>query len=510
MYFQKLLLAVASALYFTLSVSSTIIDPKGNITLVEGEPYFTFDYETPEPHEKNWIGLYEDAGVGLIINWAEKYSKNSAAWVYAPESKGRVKVPVGNLRPGRYTAFFHAKDGYDWLSWPFDVYFIEEPKTGLEFVVDEITLPPARGGDSYGANIGGLIRGGSKGVTFHQGTNLPGWLDITKEGGLGGRPGRRARDLTFTVYAKRGESMASLKVHLPVRGRTQVKVPELRIMSMNLWFGGTRFSEYHEKQLRFIIKSKADIIGIQEDHGGDRAKALAEALGWYYWASKESHSILSKFPIQITTGNINKSGGALIELDGEWQMVNFWVAHLNYTPYGPYNFCFDGMSADEVMQSEYDSGRPTEIEDTLSSMGRELENTDDVPVFLVGDFNAPSHLDWTDKHKHCGQGKFDWPTSKKPLEAGLIDSYRVAYPDPSADEGITYSSITPWNEDYGKAEPQERLDFIYHKGSMLEVVDSWVMMAGKPNHVLDEWTSDHAAVMTLYKFVYEMGELKRR
>ncbi|KAM0428580.1 hypothetical protein ACHAPT_006941 [Fusarium lateritium] len=511
MYFPKLLLAVISAIFFlTISARADRYDPEGGeLNLVESEERFTFEYATREPHEKNWIGLYYEAGQGLIPNWGEQYTKNAVVWVYAPKAKGKVHLSTDILKPGRYTAFFFARDKYEWLARPFDVFYTKKQDHDLEFVVDEITLPDARGGDWYSAKISGLIRGGSKGVTFYDATQLPNWLYLDKKGTIGGKPFRWSKAAEFIIWAKRGNSVASLKVKVGVRSRTEVKVPQLRVMTYNLWCGGDKFKDYHDKQLRFIVNSKADVIGIQEDATGERAKALAEALGWYYWASKVSHSILSKFPIESTSGNINRSGGARIELDGDWQTVNFWVAHLNYKPYGPYDFCFSGMKADKVMQREYDSGRPMQVEDTLKAMRYDIDMADVSPVFLVGDFNAPSHLDWTDKRKkkNCGQGKFNWPTSMKPTEAGMVDSYRAAHPDPDKDEGITYGPVTPWNKSWNKEEPMERLDFIYHMGSALEVVDSWVLTSPKSSHPLDEWTSDHSAVMTLYNISEDIGEL---
>ncbi|KAM5343184.1 hypothetical protein ACJ41O_014150 [Fusarium nematophilum] len=510
MYIQKLLLAVSSAILFSLSVNSQSVNPNGTLTYIEGEAPLTFEYTTPSQHGKNWIGLYQEAGTSLISQYGEKYTQDSIVWAYAPKKEGRIRLPVDKLRPGKYTAFFHANDGYEWLAQPFTVYFTQETTTGLEFVVDEASFPYARQGTPYSIRVDGLVRGGSKGVEFHIGTALPDWLELSTNGTLAGTPDSSAQDVDITIWAIRYNSIASLRIHIPMRERGEMLVPQLRVMSFNTWFGGSRFHEYHEKQIRFIVNSNADLVGLQEDHTGDRAKQLAESLGWEYWASEQSHSILSRYPIRSTTGNIDKSGGATIALDGEAQMVKFYVAHLNAQPYGPYGFCFDGMAEEAVMQREYNSGRPDEIDNTLAAMKSDLEAADDVPVFLVGDFNAPSHLDWTDdlSDKHCGCGSFQWPTSVKPQEAGLIDSYRAVYPDPDADEGITYSSVTPWNGDYDAPEPQDRIDFVYHKGRSLEVVDSWIMMAGRPHHVLDEWTSDHAAVMTLYNITDPLWDLR--
>lgn len=108
-------------------------------------------------------------------------------------------------------------------------------------------------------------------------------------------------------------------------------------------------------------------------------------------------------------------------------------------------------------------------------------------------------------------------------ERGLIDSFRAVYPDPARDPGNTWSPLLPLHDgESGPAEPQDRIDFIFHKGP-LDVVDSYPIVAGSPhpspnrmlyltfpfppylspsNHFLDvdnEWTSDHRAVLTSYR-----------
>ena len=61
-------------------------------------------------------------------------------------------------------------------------------------------------------------------------------------------------------------------------------------------------------------------------------------------------------------------------------------------------------------------------------------------MFLTGDFNSPSYLDWTPK---VARARADvpyavrWPASLALAQAGFRDSYRDAHPDPVADPGFT-------------------------------------------------------------------------
>lgn len=86
-----------------------------------------------------------------------------------------------------------------------------------------------------------------------------------------------------------------------------------------------------------------------------------------------------------------------------------------------------------------------------------------VPVALVGDFNTPSHLDWPD---------VEWPVTKAAEEAGFADSYRQAHPDPVAEPGHTWSPVQ------AAPEPQDRIDFVLHRG--LRVLDSRTYVSGTP------------------------------
>ncbi|MFC7742143.1 hypothetical protein ACFQXA_16065 [Nocardiopsis composta] len=89
-----------------------------------------------------------------------------------------------------------------------------------------------------------------------------------------------------------------------------------------------------------------------------------------------------------------------------------------------------------------------------------------------------------------------------PAEAGLTDSFREAHPDPVAEPGITWSPLFPRRDGAtGAEEPQDRIDFVYYAGG-LDVRGSETLVAGDPqvypDHADNEWTSDHAAVMTAF------------
>ncbi|ROT41991.1 DNase I-like protein [Sodiomyces alkalinus F11] len=507
----RVLLALASTILFSELVQA-YDEPspnswKGNLTFLHTEDSLTFHYSTPDPDDTNWIGLYLNAGVGLIPEAGKKYSRPSTVWQHAPGREGTVHFPARNLRPGRYGVFLNARDGYEWLALPIIV-FLSDDGRDIEVISQKATLPNARRGDDYLESIRHLVLDGD-GVKFeslHLGS--PTWVDVTRDGNMFGTPPDDAAEDTTTilVWATRRNSAALLELTIPVRKKGEPLLDTLKVMSLNLWFGGKKVNDYHKKQVRFLATSGVDIVGLQEDHDGSHARRLAAALGWHYWSSKESVGVISRHRIHQELDLGLSAGGVTISLGKGWtEKVVVWVAHFASRPYGPHGLCFDGLSVNDVTGGV---GRGVDLrrqqaEATIWRMRSYFSTVDEVPVIVLGDFNEPSHLDYVEELRdgHCGHSDVPWPVSKRMAEEGFIDSYRVAHPDPAEEEGITYSPITPLH-DSGRPEPQDRIDFIYHKGDQLKVSDSWTYVAGEPKNIPDhrdnEWTSDHAAVITVY------------
>ncbi|CRK41323.1 hypothetical protein HYQ45_017564 [Verticillium longisporum] len=506
MHFRFVVPIALSAAFASFGLSAPSADRlnvrqlSGSLAVVEGQEPLTFKYTTPDAYSTNWVGLYYPGGGP--INQVKP--EQSLVWAYAPDSEGTVKLSPSGLQPGNYSAYFLARDGYKWLAEPIPAVLPRAPSGPLSFLVNKATLHNARQGEAYEARVGGFVAGGSEALTFSQASS-DNWVKVSSDGTITGTPGRTASDTYITVRATSGDSSAEIKLTIPVRHAGSSLVKTLRVLTFNMWHGGTQVDNYHEKQVRFLLESNVDIVGLQEDQSGRHAHRLANALGWNYWASSHSVGVISRYPIAEKYGEINASGGVRIALDGDEQQINFWVVHLGYTPYGPYDFCFDGMDVDTVIEREAKSGRTPQITDTLAAMKGQIASAEDVPVLLVGDFNAPSHLDWTEalRKKNCGYANVPWPTSVKTTDAGLVDSFRVANPDPVKVPGITWSPLFPFHDGAtGRPEPQDRIDFIYHAGN-LTVKNSMDVVVGKPkpspNHKQNEWTTDHATILTTYE-----------
>ncbi|MFJ9543218.1 HAD-IA family hydrolase [Streptomyces sp. NPDC101225] len=288
--------------------------------------------------------------------------------------------------------------------------------------------------------------------------------------------------------------VASLEEVTPGRLRSLVGRPRLRVMSWNLWFGGTKVDDHRAKQLKVVLDTEADVVGLQETAGTSSAE-LAEALGWHHHQAGENLGIISRHPITARLGDADVgfygAAGVRIRVDAARE-VDVWTAHLHYTPYGPYEADFDGLGPDELIAHE--GVRLEQMREAL----RRIEECADaaVPVILTGDFNCPSHLDRTD---------VAWPVTRAAEAAGLRDSYREAHPDPGRAPGHTWSPVHTRNEDDpSRREPQDRIDYVLYDGRGLRVVDSRTVVTGTPRNWPDvagnDWPSDHAAVLTTFAF----------
>ncbi|MDH6214010.1 HAD-IA family hydrolase [Streptomyces pseudovenezuelae] len=285
--------------------------------------------------------------------------------------------------------------------------------------------------------------------------------------------------------------VTSLEEVTPDRLRGLV-APRLRVLSWNLWLGGSPIDDHRAKQLKVILDTEADVVGLQET-AGTAARELADALGWHHHEAGENLGIISRHPITARLGDPDVgfygAAGARIRV-GHAREVDVWTAHLHYTPYGPYEAAFDGLPADELIAHE--DVRLAQMREALRQIEEAAEP--DVPVVMTGDFNCPSHLDRSD---------VAWPVTRAAEAAGLRDSYREAHPDPVRVPGHTWSPIHPVNEDDpALAEPQDRIDYVLHNGRGLEVVDSRTVVTGVPRAWPDvagnDWPSDHAAVLTTF------------
>src|SRR5262245_35585532 len=266
----------------------------------------------------------------------------------------------------------------------------------------------------------------------------------------------------------------------------------LRIMTANFCLGDNQVTLWRVYDA--IRAAKADLVLLQEPEG--QTRKFAEALGWPY--ASERHHIISQYP--LFDPPTSDADFAFAEIR-PGRFVAVADVHLTSDPYGPYAVR-DGKTAEEVLKLEQDTRMP-EIGPYISVLGPLAASG--VPMFIGGDFNAPSHLDWTAAAVAARpelRFPVEWPVSKALADAGFRDSYREMHPDPVANPGITWTSGYPVPHREAN-EMIDRIDQIYSLGNATTVASQIVGESGGPDIDIGitPWPSDHHALVATFKAV---------
>ena len=137
----------------------------------------------------------------------------------------------------------------------------------------------------------------------------------------------------------------------------------------------------------------------------------------------------------------------------------------------------------------------------IAKVLREIKSLPDkqAPVFVLGDFNEPSHLDWTEAAAKTGRHpiKVAYPTSTEMAKAGFTDAYRTIYPDEMKNPGYTWSSFYKFDD---PTTHHDRIDFVYYKGEDLEATDVKIVGENQEDAdiVISPYPSDHRAVVATF------------
>jgi len=278
-------------------------------------------------------------------------------------------------------------------------------------------------------------------------------------------------------------------------GSAQGVPMKLRVMVFNIEYGGTQVS--FKKIAEAVKKASPDVVGLEEAE--TNTARLARLAGYQYYNA--GLQIVSRYPILEPSG----AGGvyAFIEVQPGY-VVAISNVHLPSDPYGP-NWIRDGKSAAQVIALEKRLRLPA-IQQQVRVLPKVAAQG--IPVFVTGDFNSPSHLDYTQAAVGTRpEVKYvvDWPVSQAMADAGFKDSYRVVYPDPVKSPGLTWWAARPkvsgWNPT--AKDPQDRIDFVYTTGPSKVLKSEIVGEEGNPaaSVTVTPWPSDHRAVVSTFAVV---------
>ncbi len=265
---------------------------------------------------------------------------------------------------------------------------------------------------------------------------------------------------------------------------------QVTVMTFNVWYGGAQLDE--NQMARAIRESGADIVGLQEPEGNVPRIARLSGLQYY----DRSLHVISRWPLFAVDRGGVRLGYAALDLDSVVAIGNL---HLTSTPYGP-EAVRDGQGPRKVLALERTTRLP-EIQPWLRPLARLGQAG--TPTFLTGDFNSPSHLDWTAAASVAfpQRVKFPltWPVSSALARFGIRDSYREAHPDPVAWPGLTWTAGTPPPR-IRRIETVDRIDWVMATGPATTLASRLVGEAGGPSVELgvSPWPSDHRAVASTF------------
>jgi hypothetical protein len=278
----------------------------------------------------------------------------------------------------------------------------------------------------------------------------------------------------------------------------------LRVMSFNIFYGGDEVDLEHgrwcyepagcretlDKVVDSIRASGADIVGFQE--GTANAPVIAERLGWDV---NERLQVVSRYPLIDPPGGDGTYVYARVAPGRYVAMAN---VHLTSDPYGPY-LVRDGAPLDKILALERRLRLPE-----VAAQVRALPDlaAAGIPVFMTGDFNSPSYLDWTEEVatvRPVVRYPIVWPVSKALADAGLRDSYREVHPDPVATPGFTWTP--PGTLESVPNEVPDRIDWVLTSGETTTLDSRIVGEVGGPDVdiEIDPYPSDHRGVVSTFR-----------
>ncbi|MDX2140351.1 MAG: endonuclease/exonuclease/phosphatase family protein [Chloroflexota bacterium] len=275
-------------------------------------------------------------------------------------------------------------------------------------------------------------------------------------------------------------------VFTTTQAQDDMNAVEVRMMTFNIWVGGELVD--FGKVIEAIQLANADIVGLQEPGGNTRR--IAEALGLH--VSERMH-IVSRFPlIDPPEGN----GIYIYAQLRPGQVIALSNVHLPSDPYGPY-LVRDGEPLESVLANEAETRMPA-LQPFLDVLPGVVEAG--YPVLFTGDFNTPSHLDWTE----AMVGVVDhilypvtYPVTLALEEVGFVDTYRAAHPDPTQHIGMTWTPGYPVPR-LRENEVVDRIDYVFAAGNV-EVLDSQIVgeVGGQDVDIaVDPYPSDHRGVVS--------------
>lgn len=267
------------------------------------------------------------------------------------------------------------------------------------------------------------------------------------------------------------------------------KKSRFTVLQWNIWQEGTVVPGGYDAIVNEVARLKPDFVTFSEvrNYHGTRfcdriVSSLKERGEIYYSFFSDDSGLLSRYPItdSMTVFPLKNDHGSIYKMTTSFagRKIAVYTAHLDYLDDAYYNVRgYDGSTwkeipvpatVREVLERNDRSLRDDAIRNFVKEAKRDI--AEGTIVLLGGDFNEPSHLDWTrvtkDLYDHNGL-IVPWTVPLILDNAGFADAYRTRYPDVLAYPGFTFPADNPlvpekkltWAPD---ADERDRIDYIFY------------------------------------------------
>lgn len=322
------------------------------------------------------------------------------------------------------------------------------------------------------------------------------------------------------------------------------KETEISVLQFNIWQEGTTIPGGFDAIVDEIARLNPDFVTLSEVrnyHGTRFCDRITDALKkkghTYHSFYSYDTGLLSKYEItdSATVFPHNNDHGTIYRLDTEvdGKKVVVYTGHLDYLNDTYYEVRgYDGnhwkpmpeplTDVEEILRRNALSQRDEAIDSLLNNSRDAIESG--ALIFFGGDFNEPSHLDWTEATKDMAEHHgvvIDWPATKRLHDAGFRDAYRTIYPDPVTHPGYTYPSdnkaLPPSKITWApNADERDRIDYVFfYPRPGLEVTEASILgpktsiahsqrieETGDDTFIepIDVWPTDHKGVLIRFRY----------
>ena len=265
----------------------------------------------------------------------------------------------------------------------------------------------------------------------------------------------------------------------------------LRVLVWNVLNGANNVEKGAEKTLAIIRSVEPDIVLLQEsyDIDGDRphlGEWMAGDLGCNQHLAESAHlCVLTPMELKTTFFHHEWHGVGALLRDSHQRELLVWSIWIDYRAFLGYELRDNPTMSDETLLAAEDvrSNRLQQATAIIAHLEGAGHLVADIPLLVGGDWNTPSHLDWTKDTASIYKQRRDLalPVSTAIHDAGFMDTFRTVYPNPVQHPGITWSPMFrgPASGDEGTPQYFDRIDRLYLKNSNVD--DGWSLppVAGK-------------------------------